>query len=89
MIWIYMFIKVVILIGFSNQLGKFIPQPTYEFRGKMMITEIQKFVGLIMNNSDNYRFLFPLQMLWIEKNASEAILLMSYQYSPSLWNRLL
>ena len=39
-----------------------------------MLIEIQEFVDLIVNNSDNFSFWFPLQMLRIENIVSESIL---------------
>ena len=68
----YKFIKVVILIVFSDQIRKLILQPTYEFRAEMVIIEMQKLVDLIVNNSENFRFWFTPQMLRIEKNCSRS-----------------
>ena len=46
----------MIPIVFSNQLRIFNLKMIYEFRGEMMITEMQKFVDLILKNSDNFSF---------------------------------
>ena len=42
-----------------------------------MIIKIQKFVDLIVNNSDNLSFWYPLQMLKIDFFSAEAIIIIS------------
>ena len=70
LIWSYKFIKFVILVGFIDQLMKYIIQPSYEFRGAMMIIEIQKFFGLIANKSGTFSFWFPFKF-WVSKKMQQ------------------